>query len=295
MSIYVSGMVWKHSRAKGTTFTVLLAIADKCDDAGLAYPKWDTSIDTLARLARVSRRTCQYAITELIELGELSRQIHGGETSSTFQVHLDPTVDMFNSAIPAPVDKPVESAGGGVQGVAREGCNRVRDPVQPVAPNPSSVPSRHVSGAAGGEKAAKQPVIMPAPVRAFLDRGITAEHRAWAKSRAYDKLIERHWEQFADYMAQAKNWRRYSDLDAAFRNCVRDDWGDVRMQAERSARFGAPGSANGGGSIFAGKFCFYCPRPATSSRDGFWHCGADACRDMAVDRRPASNPPEARR
>jgi hypothetical protein len=59
--------VWAHSRSEGSARLILLAIADFADDKGRAYP----SVGTLAQKARVSERTAQYAIAELVSLGEL--------------------------------------------------------------------------------------------------------------------------------------------------------------------------------------------------------------------------------
>lgn len=67
MSIFVTSLVWKFSRAEGSTLLTALAIADFADDEGRAYP----AVSTLAAKARISERSAQYAVRELIELGEL--------------------------------------------------------------------------------------------------------------------------------------------------------------------------------------------------------------------------------
>lgn len=72
--------VMHHSKAKGNTRLVALAIAHYHDDRGEngAFPKQDT----IAKLANVSKRTVQRSVTELVELGELEVLVHRGTGSS---------------------------------------------------------------------------------------------------------------------------------------------------------------------------------------------------------------------
>lgn len=67
MSIYVTTLVWKFSKAEGSTLLTALAIADFADDDGRAFP----SVSTLAKKARVCTRTVQYNLNLLKEYGEL--------------------------------------------------------------------------------------------------------------------------------------------------------------------------------------------------------------------------------
>lgn len=62
-----------HSRAKGTEKLVLIGIANLEGEHG-AYP----SIATLARYANVDERNVRRALARLVELGEISIEIHGG-------------------------------------------------------------------------------------------------------------------------------------------------------------------------------------------------------------------------
>ncbi|MFN3886112.1 MAG: helix-turn-helix domain-containing protein [Aquabacterium sp.] len=68
MSVYVTSLVWKFSKASGSTLLVALAIADFADDEGRAFP----AVGTLATKARVSERTAQYALSELVSFNELA-------------------------------------------------------------------------------------------------------------------------------------------------------------------------------------------------------------------------------
>lgn len=52
----------------------------------------------------------------------------------------------------------------------------------------------------------------------------------WAREKGFDHpSLQSHWEYFLDYLAaNPKVAKRYSDTHAAFRNCVRSDWGGIR-------------------------------------------------------------------
>lgn len=59
--------VWEHSSLTGTGRLVMLALADHADDAGYCWP----SIDRLAAMCRVNRKTVLRGITLAEEAGEL--------------------------------------------------------------------------------------------------------------------------------------------------------------------------------------------------------------------------------
>lgn len=70
MSIRVMSLVWEHSEQKEGALLVLLALADFAhDDGTMAFP----SIKTLAKKARLSDRSVQYALRKLEEDGEIER------------------------------------------------------------------------------------------------------------------------------------------------------------------------------------------------------------------------------
>ena len=60
-----------------------------------------------------------------------------------------------------------------------------------------------------------------------------AKMRAWCQAHGWDADL--HCEYFVDYLAN-KSGKPYRDIDAAFRNCVRSDWGRIRFQAEMKAK-----------------------------------------------------------
>ena len=96
MSIKLMNRVWKHSRAKGTARLVLLAIADHCNTAGVAWP----SLTRLASYVNVDRRNVITAVNRLIEMGELER-IKTGKTgvATTYKVVLTSDASVTSDGI----------------------------------------------------------------------------------------------------------------------------------------------------------------------------------------------------
>ena len=65
-------------------------------------------------------------------------------------------------------------------------------------------------------------------VQAFNPNGTL---RAWAEKRGYSLTWDAHLEHFKDYLQQERNRKRYTDIEAAFRTCLRADWGNLRQGA----------------------------------------------------------------
>lgn len=74
MSIKVTNWVWIRSESRNGARLVLLALADRADDDGFAWP----SIEDLCERTKLSPRAVQKAITNLVELGELKVESGGG-------------------------------------------------------------------------------------------------------------------------------------------------------------------------------------------------------------------------
>jgi hypothetical protein len=78
MSVRASSWAWESSRSTGSSFLVLLALADHAGaDGGDCYP----SVARLAARCRVDERTVQRAIDKLIELGEVVIEEEGGRAN----------------------------------------------------------------------------------------------------------------------------------------------------------------------------------------------------------------------
>ncbi|MGW7087593.1 helix-turn-helix domain-containing protein [Streptomyces sp. NPDC054871] len=74
MSIKVTNWVWARSESRNGARLVMLALADRADDTGLAWP----SIDDLCERAKLSPRAVQKGIAKLVEIGELEVEEGGG-------------------------------------------------------------------------------------------------------------------------------------------------------------------------------------------------------------------------
>lgn len=78
MSIKVTNWVWARSESRNGARLVMLALADRADDKGLAWP----SIDDLMDRTKLSRRAVQKGIAALVEDGELMVENGGGRHRS---------------------------------------------------------------------------------------------------------------------------------------------------------------------------------------------------------------------
>jgi hypothetical protein len=74
VSIKVTNWVWRRSEARNGARLVMLALADRADDDGLAWP----SIDDLCERTQLSPRAVQKGIAKLVEIGELQVESGGG-------------------------------------------------------------------------------------------------------------------------------------------------------------------------------------------------------------------------
>lgn len=74
MSIKVTNWVWSKSESRNGARLVMLALADRADDKGFAWP----SIDDLCERAQLSPRAVQKGIAKLVEIGELQVESGGG-------------------------------------------------------------------------------------------------------------------------------------------------------------------------------------------------------------------------
>lgn len=59
----------------------------------------------------------------------------------------------------------------------------------------------------------------------MTEYAISEKVRAWATANGYNADL--HLDHFNDYLAN-RTGKPYRDLDAAFRSCVRADWGGLR-------------------------------------------------------------------
>lgn len=96
---------------------------------------------------------------------------------------------------------------------------------------------------------------------------VTDKMRAWGSANGFN--VDLHIEFFNDYLAN-KTGKPYKDLDAAFRNCVRCDWGGIRKQQNvpwNLAKGKAPWWTSEAGIVAKGRECGLEARPGESMND----------------------------
>ena len=95
---------------------------------------------------------------------------------------------------------------------------------------------------------------------------VTETMREWGRCNGFN--VDEHYEYFVDYCAN-KSGKPYKDMDAAFRNCVRADWGGIRrskrvnplVTAYREPEPARPTGRTLNGAVWV---------PATATSDGYW-------------------------
>lgn len=140
--------VWRESNAKGPALLILLAIADHAaDDGSNAYP----AMSTLAAKARVSERTAQRCVSQLVDMGELEvRRCEGKHRTNVYRLPMRSTPPASHPVIPSPrqADTPtpvspprVTDRRERVSQQAKEGDNCVTQTVLKPSLEPSVEPS----------------------------------------------------------------------------------------------------------------------------------------------------------
>ncbi len=110
---------------------------------------------------------------------------------------------------------------------------------------------------------------------------------AWVEANGWGPYLQLHIGEFRDTCTtQARKPYTERGLDAAFRKCVRGDWGDVRKHAQMEARAAGRPSATVRGPL-DGKSCRYCQRPAVGAVGGIPYCSTDGHSARAMDGEPA--------
>ena len=95
----------------------------------------------------------------------------------------------------------------------------------------------------------------------MADYIVTEQMRAWGKANGFN--VDEHVDWFNDYIAN-KTGKPYKDLDAAFRNCVRSDWGGIRRQRRVNPLVQTEYRAE---RTVQGKAVWV---PATATTEGYW-------------------------
>lgn len=221
MSLHQLTLVWKFSKQEGNRLLLMLAIADYASDDGEAFP----SIQTLADKSRMSVRNARYVVKQLVDSGELEVQPGAGRNGSNlYRLKVTPNLELFTA--PA-------SLAGGVQSLQLQ--NRVGGDAIAIAGGAAIAIAPEPSGTVKEpSKRVRRAPRVPLPP----NFGISERVKAWADEHGFTDYLPSHLEHFLG-KAKANGWI-YADWDAAFMNCIRDDWGEVRTKAKAKAPAGKP-------------------------------------------------------
>lgn len=147
MSFKVTNWVWARSESRNGARLVMLALADRADDSGFAWP----SVDDLAERTRLTPRAVRKCVGELVALGELEVENGGGRhRSNRYRIIPKPgTLDRVTDGKPGTLDR---VSGPETLNSATETLNfetetlnsATRNPVQS-SPEPPVEPSREPS------------------------------------------------------------------------------------------------------------------------------------------------------
>jgi len=148
VSIKVTNWVWARSESRNGARLVMLALADRADDNGLAWP----SVDDLAERTRLTPRAVRKCVGELVSLGELEVENGGGRhRSNRYRIIPKPgTLDRVTDGKPGTLDRvsareTLNSATQTLNFETETLNSATRNPVQS-SPEPSVEPSREPSG-----------------------------------------------------------------------------------------------------------------------------------------------------
>lgn len=208
MSVYVSSWVWEHSNATGNARLVLLAIADCADDSGAnAWP----SLQSIARKAKVSRRTAIRAISELVDMGELectrgAGQRGAGGVTNRYRVTM----------VPAPTGDTVSPPSGDTDGT-RDNLALVTNQTEVVTPQVKG-------GDTGGTRTSLtslEPTTRRRPATPVpADFTVTDAMAEWAEAQGIQRwAIPLETEQFLDWHRSKDSRNR--DWAATWRTWMR--------------------------------------------------------------------------
>ena len=237
MSFAATRWAWSQATGRSSSKLVLLALADRADDAGLAYP----SVNTLADDTELDRKTVMPALAHLEGLG-LIRCDRGSGKSTRYQLAMTAVEGIAMATQPAPKTGPVQKTApvpktGPHQSqnwdrtspkigtrTYQEPIKNLNTPPLPPATDPEPGVVADATGVGGGEHegrteepAAHPPPAKPAgPVPGFADfwaayprkQAKRAAEAAWQRARPSPDLLARILADLPWRLAHDDQWRR---------------------------------------------------------------------------------------
>lgn len=221
-----SAVASKHGPSNPTTRHVLLTLALHMNEkGGSCFP----SIDLLVEESGLSRRAV------IDHLGTAEREGWIGKRDLRRPNGQGWRRVEYFALIPAHAERELHVEQAGAPPAPRQGSAGDAPRLEGGAPGSE----RGAPGSKGGAPGAPEYFSStsknsskekaPAASRRTLlppDFQISESVRAWAKDQGFEPYLDAHREFFVDFATA--NRKLYLDWDAAFRNCVRADWGGVR-------------------------------------------------------------------
>lgn len=174
----------------------------------------------------MSRKTALAAVDELVKAGLVSKTC-GAKGINVFSLNDGDWCKNSTSEDSTLVEK-FHHTGGEITPVTGGEITHTKDTIkytpkktveQPAQAEPQQQPKP--------TKKTSRPTTLP------TDFAISEQVREWAGKQGFAPWLDLHLEHFRDY-ALSKG-KTYADWDAAFRNAIRDDWGDVRKRTPSPA------------------------------------------------------------
>jgi hypothetical protein len=224
MSLRLLTAVWDHAPVSQSTLLVLLALADRANDAGTCWP----SVAEMAQRARVSERQVQRALGELERAAWLQREARPGRmTLYRITPHVTPDTGVTPDTQVTP-DVEVADPRHGSHPTPDTQVANPRHPGHPNHQEPPSEPSENRQSAR--ERApATRGTRVPDPFE------ITPEMAEWARQHVPSLDYQAVTEKFVDYWRAVPGAKGVKlDWTATWRNWLRTD--SERHQTRRSPR-----------------------------------------------------------
>lgn len=242
---------------------VLLIMANRADEEGLLYP----SVRWIMERTALGESTIRDATRELQRLGLLIKEPRqrdqGGQTSNEYRLAMSQFVLKLEAAPPPAVGGGTVHGGGGAVRV-----------LEGAGPGAGPLDTKE-------EKKQKRKDGASAPATRIPENFQISENvRSWAKREGFEPYLDAHFSYFS-LDAQSRSTARYTDWDKAFMKAITADWGNVRKQAQITARISG---ADAGMVARPKKLCAYCPKPSVGNVGGIEHCDRHSL--DAMDQKP---------
>lgn len=242
---------------------VLLIMANRADEEGILYP----SVRWIMERTALGESTIREATRELKQLGLLIKEPRqreqGGQTSNEYRLAMSQFVLKLEVVAPPPAGGGTVHGGGGA-------VRRMEGAPPPTGPHDTKEETKEKKK--DGARAARLPP----------DFTISDAVRAWAKAEGHEPYLDAHFAYFV-LDAQSRSTAKYVDWDKALMKAITADWGNVRKQAQMTAR--------ASGAIVPLSrpkvLCRYCPAVSHGNVGGIHHCANQDHFRMAMDGEPA--------